>query len=71
MNNYAIRKIRTGELIKTYSTPIEAEMEIRKKGLDPAEYEVAEKQTENVYEAMGDGKVYITGVNVTWIRYEA
>lgn len=71
MSNYAIRNRRTGELVKDFDTPIEAELEIRSQGLAPEEYEVAEKQTENIYETMPDGKTYITGVNITWIRYEA
>ena len=71
MSNYAIRNKRTGELGKAFDNPIEAELEIRSQGLNPAEYEVAEKQTENIYETMPDGKTYITGVNVTWNSYEA
>lgn len=70
MKNYAIRSRRTGVLVKDFDTPIEAELEIRSQGLNPAEYEVAEKQTENIYETMPDGKTYITGVNISWNSYE-
>ena len=71
MKNYAIRKRRTGELVKVFDNPIEAELEIRSQGLAPEEYEVAERTSENIYETMADGKTYITGVNVTWNSYEA
>ena len=71
MKNYAIRNRRTGELVKVFDNPIEAELEIRSQGLAPEEYEVAERTSENIYETMADGKTYITGVNVTWNSYEA
>ena len=69
MNNYAIRKKRTGELIETYDNPIIAELEIRRKN-NPEEYEVAERQTENIYKAFPDGKVYITGTESKWVTYD-
>ena len=68
-DNYAIRTRRTGELVATFDNPIAAEMEIRKKN-NPDDFEVAERQVENVYTRYPDGKVYITGTEEHWIRYD-
>lgn len=71
MSNYAIRNRRTGELVKKFDNPIEAELEIRSQGLAPEEYEVAERTSENIYTNLQDGRTYIVGIKHTWIRYEA
>lgn len=71
MSNYAIRNRRTGELIQKYSNPIEAEIELRNQELDPAEFEVAERTSDNIYTQGPDGRTYIVGIKHTWIRYEA
>ena len=69
MNNYAIRKRATGELVATYENPIAAELERRAKD-NPDEYEIAERQIENIYKTFPDGKVYITGTEAKWEKYE-
>ena len=71
MSNYAIRNRRTGELVKTFDNPIEAELAIRNEGKSQSEYEVAERTSENVYMTAADGRTYIVGVKHLWISYEA
>ena len=70
-SNYAIRDKRTGDLVKRFDNPIEAELELREKGMDPNEYEIAERTSENIYTKAPDGKVYIVGIKHKWIRDEA
>lgn len=68
-NNYAIRNKRNGELIATYDNPITAELERRAKE-HPDDYEIAERRIENIYKTFPDGKVYITGTDIKWEKYE-
>lgn len=68
-DKYAIRNLRTGELVATYDNPITAELEIRAKD-NPSEYEVAEKRIRNIYNVFPDGRAYIVGTESLWEKYE-
>ena len=63
MKNFGIRNKATGEITARYEDPIEAKTHIK----EPEQEELVERKIENIYETFPDGKVYITGVQETWV----